>query len=124
MGAGSGSDRDGDSGDESPRKLSANAPEFCCSQLSADAAVFDPTMLSASAQAFKPASLRTTLKANAELFTPGKTKTKLTCGAQLFVPNAAPQQALQVQKTKTKLASCFPWRDTSLSLAADSASTL
>lgn len=111
--AGSGSDRDGDSDDESLVKLSADAPEFSFGQLSADAPVFSPpSQLSACAKEFNPTPLRTSLKSNAQLFVPGSSKTKLTSGAQLFVPQTAHAQSDEVPKhtkadpvkTKTKLA--------------------
>jgi len=103
---GSGSDRDGDSSeDESPQKLSADAPEFCFGRLSASAPVFDPIpKLSADAPAF---SFRTGLKSGAKLFVPGSTKTMLTSSAGLFVPSpfAATNVAEPVApKAKTKLA--------------------
>lgn len=102
--AGSGSERDGDSEDESPSQLSADAPEFCLNQLSAAARVFDPTVpqLSADAPVFNPTPLRTSLKSSASLFVPGSAKTKLTAGAQLFKPRAAPKEA-EPAVVKTKL---------------------
>jgi len=109
--AGSGSDRDGDSDDESPLKLSANAPEFCFGQLSVNAPVFNPpSQLSACAKEFNPTPLRTSLKSDAQLFVPGSTKTKLTTGAQLFVPRSAVADEIPKEtkpaptQIKTKLA--------------------